>query len=411
MIRSLFIINKDREILIEKHWKSITPKSVLDSIYEGQSKLANPMKIPPVIESSNNIILINVQKNGVFFVAACAGEAPPLLIVEFLNQVIFIFEDYFGPLSESVILENIVYAFEILDEMLDNGFPLATESNILKELIKPPKFLRSITEAVTGRPAGGVVSTLPVGQLTNTRWRRAGVRYANNEAFFDVVERINAIIDRSGNVLLAEAEGSIDCVVHLSGMPDLTLSFNNSRPLEDVGLHPCVRYLRWEKQRILSFVPPDGKFRLFTYLIHNLRQFLRPDGHSISLPIALRHNIIIKGANSRIELSVSPKSTAGKPLEKVVVNVIMPPEVSSVNVTTSLGKSTFDATTKTLVWDVGLLETRSYPSLKGTITLQSGCTQASAAPLVTVQFEFPKTLVSGLRVARLDLHAEVRTLM
>ncbi len=40
--------------------------------------------------------------------------------------------------------------YELLDEMLDNGFPLATESNILKELIKPPNVLRSIANTVTG---------------------------------------------------------------------------------------------------------------------------------------------------------------------------------------------------------------------------------------------------------------------
>ena len=56
-------------------------------------------------------------------------------------------------------------------------------------------------------------------------------------------------------------------------MPDLVLSFNNPRLMDDVSLHPCVRYLRWEKQRILSFIPPDGKFRLFTYFIPNIRWF------------------------------------------------------------------------------------------------------------------------------------------
>lgn len=63
----------------------------------------------------------------------------------------------------------------------------------------------------------------------------------------------------------------IDCTIHLSGTPDLALIFNNPRLLDDVGLHPCVRYFRWDRQRVLSFIPPDGKFRLFTYFIPNLR--------------------------------------------------------------------------------------------------------------------------------------------
>ena len=34
--------------------------------------------------------------------------------------------------------------------MLDNGYPLATESNILKELIKPPSIVRNVVNTLTG---------------------------------------------------------------------------------------------------------------------------------------------------------------------------------------------------------------------------------------------------------------------
>lgn len=46
---------------------------------------------------------------------------------------------------------NFGETFQLLDEMLDNGFPLAVESNILKELIKPPNFLRTIADTITGK--------------------------------------------------------------------------------------------------------------------------------------------------------------------------------------------------------------------------------------------------------------------
>lgn len=41
---------------------------------------------------------------------------------------------------------------------------------------------------------------LPTGQLSVVPWRRTGVKYTNNEAYFDVVEEIDAIIDKSGIV-------------------------------------------------------------------------------------------------------------------------------------------------------------------------------------------------------------------
>lgn len=110
---------------------------------------------------------------------------------------------------------------------------------------------------------------LPTGQLSVVPWRRTGVKYTNNEAYFDVVEEIDAIIDKSGTALCtehedhvlqnvkdnhvvaspflcflllivvlrllplnqsgstitAEIQGVIDACVKLTGMPDLTLSF------------------------------------------------------------------------------------------------------------------------------------------------------------------------------------------
>lgn len=62
----------------------------------------------------------------------------------------FWFQDYFGVCTEAAIKDNVVVVYELLEEMLDNGFPLATESNILKELIKPPTILRTMVNTITG---------------------------------------------------------------------------------------------------------------------------------------------------------------------------------------------------------------------------------------------------------------------
>ena len=91
-----------------------------------------------------------------------------------------------------------------------------------------------------------VSDTLPTGQLSNVPWRRSGVKYTNNEAYFDVIEEVDAIIDKSGATVQSEIHGYIDCVVKLSGMPDLSMSFMNPRMFDDTSFHPCVRFKRWE---------------------------------------------------------------------------------------------------------------------------------------------------------------------
>jgi AP-3 complex subunit mu len=54
-----------------------------------------------------------------------------------------------------------------------------------------------------------VSSTLPSGQLSNIPWRRTGVKYTNNEAYFDVIEEVDAIIDKSGSTVCAEIQGYV----------------------------------------------------------------------------------------------------------------------------------------------------------------------------------------------------------
>lgn len=94
-----------------------------------------------------------------------------------------------------------------------------------------------------------------------------------------------------------------------SGTPDLTLSFMNPRLMDDVSLHPCVRLKRWENERILSFVPPDGSFCLMSYHVGCQS--------AVAIPIYIRHNFSLPKENGqsqtgKIEITVGPRQTMGR---------------------------------------------------------------------------------------------------
>lgn len=40
-------------------------------------------------------------------------------------------------------------------------------------------------------------------------WRRAAVKYTNNEVYFDVIEEIDAIVDKLGSTVSAEIHGTV----------------------------------------------------------------------------------------------------------------------------------------------------------------------------------------------------------
>ncbi|XP_009070208.1 PREDICTED: AP-3 complex subunit mu-2, partial [Acanthisitta chloris] len=334
MIHSLFLINLSGDIFLEKHWKSVVSRSVCDYFFEAQERASEAENGPP----TPHHYLLSVYRHKIFFVAVIQSEVPPLFVLEFLHRVVDTFQDYFGVCSEVIIKDNVVVVYEVLEEMLDNGFPLATESNILKELIKPPTILRTVVNTITG--STNVGDQLPTGQLSVVPWRRTGVKYTNNEAYFDVIEEIDAIIDKSGSTITAEIQGVIDACVKLTGMPDLTLSFMNPRLLDDVSFHPCVRFKRWESERILSFIPPDGNFRLLSY--HVSAQNL------VAIPVYVKHNISFRDSSSlgRFEITVGPKQTMGKTVEGVMVTSQMPKSVLNMTLTPSQGTHVFDPVTK-----------------------------------------------------------------
>ncbi|CAF2850650.1 unnamed protein product [Rotaria sp. Silwood2] len=327
----------------------------------------------------------------------------PLFVIEFLHRIMDVFEDYFGECTETSLKDNYVIVYELLDEMLDSGLPLATETNILKELIKPPNIFRKVANLVTGDNTN-ISNTLPSSQLSNIPWRRMGVKYTNNEAYFDLIEEIDAIIDRNGATIMCEIQGYIDCCVKLSGMPDLTLSFVNPRLLDDVSFHPCVRLKKWESERVLSFIPPDGNFRLISYHIGSQ--------NTISIPIYVKHNIQFReGSSGRFELTVGPKQTMGKTLEAVVIECTMPKSVLNCTLTPTQGKSTFDPVKKILVWDIGKIESNAQsaarlPSLRGNIVLSTGQPIPESNPILNVRFTLNQIAISGIRVQRVDMHGE-----
>lgn len=99
----------------------------------------------------------------------------------FLHKVIEVFTEYFKEVEEESIRDNFVIIYELLDEMMDFGYPQATDASLLKEFItqKGHELTKSqvhVPKAITG--AG----------VTN---RPDNVYYPKNEVYLDVIEKKN----------------------------------------------------------------------------------------------------------------------------------------------------------------------------------------------------------------------------
>lgn len=382
---------------MEKHWQKIVPKSDLEYLTNTLHTANDVTNIPPVIQTPYRCI-VNIYRNELLFVAIVSQDSnlDSLFIIEFLHRIVDIIKNYFGDCNENLIKEQLVTVYELLDEMLDAGYPFATELNVLKELIKPPNLLRTIANSVTGRT--NISESLPTNQISNVPWRKLGIRYNNNEAYFDVIEELDAILDKNGAIVTAEINGYIDCNVKLSGMPDLNLTFVNSRIFDDVSFHPCVRHRRWESERNLSFVPPDGNFKLMTYHIRTQ--------NLVTIPLYIKQVIIFKNVqHGKLELQIGPKRMAGKLLENVSLEITMPKNVNNLALNQSQGKYSYDTASKVFIWDVGKLEGRTA-SIKGSLTLNPAILAPDVSPSIIIKFVMNQTSLSEVRVNRLDMFGE-----
>jgi AP-3 complex subunit mu len=171
------------------------------------------MEVP---SDDKTLYLFSILRYGLSYLAVCPAEVSPLLVLEFLHRVADIFSDYFGtPTDESAIKDNFSTVYQLLEEMVDYGWPLTTEPNALKAMIRPPTVMGKIQSVVTGGSNAIVSEALPSGTVSNMPWRAAGVRYSQNEIYIDIVEEIDAIMDANGNVVSSDVSGSIQAQSHL----------------------------------------------------------------------------------------------------------------------------------------------------------------------------------------------------
>ena len=84
--------------------------------------------------------------------------------------------------------------------------------------------------------------------------------------------------------------------------------------LNDERFHPSVRYLKYASERIVSFVPPDGGFKLMSYKINSQA------GRSVQktiIPFYVKPQITYTKESGRISIMAGIKGENGKIPEQV----------------------------------------------------------------------------------------------
>lgn len=124
-------------------------------------------------------------------VVSVARRNPNLTIIfSFLHKIKEILVDYFRELEEESIRDNFVLIYELLDEIMDHGYPQTTDTKILKEFIKTASNKVSKKEEKIGNQ-NDISKT-----ITGMAIRPPNIKYKVNKAFLDVVEKVNSMVNK-----------------------------------------------------------------------------------------------------------------------------------------------------------------------------------------------------------------------
>jgi len=346
---------------------------------------------------------IYIKYNNLYIMAVTQRNSNAAMILLFLYRLVDVFKDYFKELEEESIRDNFVITYELMDEMMDFGYPQVSESKILREYITQEAHKLEVVKP-------------PMAVTNAVSWRSEGIKHRKNEIFLDVVERLNLLVAANGTLLRSEILGSLKMRSYLSGMPELKLGLNDKLlfeatgrrtggrglskgkavEMEDIKFHQCVRLARFENDRTISFIPPDGEFELMSYRLNTQVK-----------PLIWIEAVVEPHSHSRIEYMIKAKSQFKQrsTANNVEIVVPVPPDADSPSFKTSIGTVKYAPERDAVVWSIKQFHGGKEYLMRAHFGLPSVSNEEDKKdkPPITVKFEIPYFTVSGIQVRYLKI--------
>ncbi|GIJ85717.1 hypothetical protein Asppvi_004579 [Aspergillus pseudoviridinutans] len=435
MLSGILVFNQKGENLIFRAFRNDCRPRLAD-IFRIQV-ISNPQVRSPIL-TLGSTTFSHVKHENIYLVAVTKSNANAALVFEFLYRLVLLGKSYFGKFDEEAVKNNFVLIYELLDgeyflkqmdrvednrfpEILDFGYPQNTDPDTLKMYITT----EGVKSAIVNNPTDSSRITMQAtGALS---WRRADVKYRKNEAFVDVIEDVNLLMSATGTVLRADVTGQIVMRAYLSGTPECKFGLNDrllldgdssggagpssssrghsggkatraaagSVTLEDCQFHQCVKLGRFDADRIISFVPPDGEFELMRYRATE----------NVNLPFKV-HPIVREVGTTKVEYSVAIKANYSSKLfaTNVVVRIPTPLNTAKTTERTSQGRAKYEPEHNNIVWKIARFSGGSEYVLTAEATLTSMTNQkAWSRPPLSLSFSLLMFTSSGLLVRYLKV--------
>ena len=417
-ISSVALVNTKGLVILYRAYRDDASRSSLELFRSRITSRSREEKGRAPISLIEGTTFAHVRRKDVYAVATTCTNFNPTLALQYLYQLFDLLAAYLGQgFGESQVRNHFTLVYELLDETLDYGVPQNCSPDVLQLYI------------MNGTYSGNRLATVQQqSQLTDqitgkTEWRRTGIVYRNNEIYIDLLESVNAMIGTDGSVLRSDVTGEIKIRCFLSGMPECKLSLNDrllieaekkeaerampsadsmesrgGRPrfqqarevdIEDLSFHRCVRLGKFDTDRSVVFVPPDGIFELLRYRISD----------SVNLPF----RVLIVVDQTKIRVSYNVRIAATFPLQvtaqNIVVKIPCPSNTAKVTTNASVGKAKFEPAEEAIVWKIRVVNGGTEMFFNGSADLIHQTSEKPwSRPPLTMTFKVNTFTASGLYV-------------
>ncbi|KAJ7050508.1 clathrin adaptor mu subunit [Mycena amicta] len=398
MASLIAILDLKGKPLIQRSYRDDVPPSYVERFLPIVLEIEEDGQQVTPCFSREGINYMHIRHSNLYLLALSKRNTNAAETILFLHRITQVLVEYFKELEEESIRDNFVIIYELLDEMMDFGYPQTTESKILQEYITQ----ESHKLEVQVRPPPAITNAVS--------WRTEGIRYRKNEVFLDVIESVNLLVNAKGDVVRSEILGAVKMKCYLSGMPELRLGLNDkvmfentgrtargkAIEMEDVKFHQCVRLSRFENDRTISFIPPDGEFELMSYRLSTPVK-----------PLIWVEAAVESHRGSRVEYMVKViaqfkrRSTANN----VEIYVPVPDDADSPKFRASTGSVQYAPDKNAFVWKIKQLAGGKEFLMRahfGLPSVKSDSEVEKRAP-ITVKYEIPYFTVSGIQVRYLKI--------
>uniref|UniRef100_A0A0K0FGD1 MHD domain-containing protein n=1 Tax=Strongyloides venezuelensis TaxID=75913 RepID=A0A0K0FGD1_STRVS len=398
---AIFFLDSHRNTLLLKNYRNIDKSIIAEFNYLFIKNIGR--NNAPLLKS-DRFTFLYLTPGSIFVVSVLENNANTSLSYTFLYKLIDLLESYFTVVDANTIMRNALLIYEIMDEIMDFGFPQIMDSDILKEYVtqygSQDKSVKRIPPAVTN----------------HVSWRAHNIIHEFNSFNILLNESVSVTINQSGKPVNYDIKGKIFLDVALSGMPDITLKLCDkfkyigegyNRKIEDkksffsleaYNLHHCVDVRAFELQKDLRFIPPEGIFELMSYHLTANISF-KP----IVFVSCIRRSI----GRCKVRYNLQLKTNYNENNRADSIRVILPVgnEVYSPEFTKSSGIVEHDTKHKTVVWKLRNVNGLTSASMQVEFLLPSiKAEEEQKIPrVIVVHFKVNGILVSGFKIKHFNI--------